>query len=203
MKTALSTMLALTTLTVTVQAQTTYNFDGLGQSSQTTQRPNFPRRTELTVIPPVQPMPSNPVPNLIPPYVPSPQPQLLPPAPQIGFNGRMIYDYGMQIVSVFRGSKAQQIGLEPGDVVTHVNNRPVRSLRDLQDALRIAARFRDGVVSLRVRNVRPYPAPQMVIMNFQLDNGLGPVVPANRDRNKAQVPTTTSSSQTRNTVSGK
>ncbi len=46
---------------------------------------------------------------------------------------------GAVVVEVQRGSPAEDSGLEPGDVVTEINGRPVRRSRDLRNALGVLA----------------------------------------------------------------
>lgn len=68
---------------------------------------------------------------------------------QLGFSGRNV-GYGVEVLRVNRGSTADRLGLERGDVVVGVNGRPVHCLSDYFRELRRAGRH----VWLEVIDVR-------------------------------------------------
>lgn len=100
-------------------------------------------------------------------YVAPPMPQ---PPVRLGFSGTMTCE-GMRVVQVQYGSYAQQIGLEPGDIITHINGKKVRDLYTYQNLLRWAVDYNHGHVNLRIKNVRanwdPY-APTFVTRHLDL-----------------------------------
>lgn len=102
------------------------------------------------------------------PYV-APHPNPYPPI-RLGFSGTITCE-GMRIVNVNWGSLAQKIGLEPGDVITHINGQKVTSMGRYQQLLRYAVEHRHGHVDLRIKNVRanwdPY-APHYVVRHLDL-----------------------------------
>ena len=75
--------------------------------------------------------------------------------PKLGFNGHMDYR-GMVVDSVVVNSVAFQMGLETGDVVTHVNGKPVTSYHTYLTLLRDAVNYQNGRVSLQIENIRYY-----------------------------------------------
>lgn len=83
----------------------------------------------------------------------------LPPAfiPKLGFSGRIIDGYGMEVTFVRYGSVAQAIGLEAGDVIVKIDGQPVHCVTDYETALQNAATHGGGQVDLVVRNVRYRP----------------------------------------------
>lgn len=93
------------------------------------------------------------------PYVaPAPMPQ---PPVQLGFSGTITCE-GMRVVSVVCGSYAEQLGLESGDIITHINGQKVRDLYTYQSLLVHAVQYDHGHLDLRIKNVRanwdPYAA---------------------------------------------
>ena len=105
------------------------------------------------------------------------------PKPKLGFDGQLIYNYGMKVISVNWGSAAKRAGLERGDVITKINGRMIRSQWDYDQALSDAARFQNGRVTLKVRNVRydwGHNVPKYAVVHAVLDgywSGPGPVGP--------------------------
>ena len=102
------------------------------------------------------------------------------PAPKLGFNGQMIYNYGMKVVSVNWGSAAQRAGLESGDIIVKINGQPIRSQWDYNQALRNAANYNFGRVHMKVRNVRydwGYNVPMYAFVQTTLDGFGSPVGP--------------------------
>ena len=106
------------------------------------------------------------------------------PTPKLGFNGQMIYGYGMKVVSVNWGSAAQRAGLESGDVILKINGRQIRSQWDYDQALQNSANFNYGRVNMKVRNVRydwGHQVPMFAYVNTVLDGfqggPVGPVGP--------------------------
>jgi S1-C subfamily serine protease len=79
-----------------------------------------------------------------------PDPYVVPAAPyRLGFDGAFT-GYGMLVQRVHYGSIAQQIGLEPGDVILAINGRRIFSYHHY---LNLLARS-GGYVTLTVRDVR-------------------------------------------------
>ncbi|QDT63128.1 PDZ domain-containing protein [Calycomorphotria hydatis] len=82
----------------------------------------------------------------------APQPQPNPGCHQVvlGLYGQPLYGYGLQVTSVVNFSIAQQIGLEPGDVITQANGRLIRNRWDLRQAMTNCGRF----INLTVSDIR-------------------------------------------------
>ena len=84
--------------------------------------------------------------------------------PLLGFVGQMQFGYGLVVQSVNPGSLADQIGLEPGDVITALNGQPVLSLDTYYTLLRESGGFvQMDAIDSRTGN----PAG----LDFYLDNG--------------------------------
>lgn len=84
--------------------------------------------------------------------------------PLLGFVGQMQFGYGLVVQSVNPGSLADQIGLEPGDVITALNGQPVQSLDMYYTLLRESGGFvQMEAIDSRTGN----PAG----LDFYLDNG--------------------------------
>jgi S1-C subfamily serine protease len=83
-------------------------------------------------------------PRLRPPYGGSSSSRVL-----LGFSGRNV-GYGVEVLRVNRGSTADRLGLERGDVVVGVNGRPVHCLNDYYRQLGRAG----GHVWLEVIDIR-------------------------------------------------
>jgi S1-C subfamily serine protease len=73
--------------------------------------------------------------------------------PKLGFRGRVDCD-GLKILSVGGNSLAWKLGLEAGDVITHVNGIEVKSHQQYLSILRHATTHHDGRVKLRIENIR-------------------------------------------------
>ena len=73
--------------------------------------------------------------------------------PLLGFRGRVEYD-GMNVLSVKGNTLAWRLGLEAGDVITHVNGIKIRSHQQYLNILRHATTHHDGHVDLRIENIR-------------------------------------------------
>lgn len=74
--------------------------------------------------------------------------------PRLGFHGHMIHGYGMRVDHVLVGTPAQQVGLEGGDVIWRIDGRRILSRFDYDNAMRNAALYQGGWLTLTVRNVR-------------------------------------------------
>lgn len=113
------------------------------------------------------------------------------PTPKLGFNGQMIYGYGMKIVSLNWGSAAQRAGLEPGDVIVKINGRKIKSQWDYNQALQSAANYQYGRVNMKVRNVRygwGQQVPMYAYVNTVLDGFQGgPVGPVGPQQQQGPV----------------
>ena len=91
--------------------------------------------------------------------------------PLLGFVGQMQFGYGLVVQSVNPGSLADQIGLEPGDVITALNGQPVLSLDTYYSLLRNSGGFvQMEAIDCRTGN----PAG----LDFYLDNGASGMVAA-------------------------
>ncbi len=93
-----------------------------------------------------------------PDYGQPPTTYIAPPAPpqppiRLGFDGQITCE-GMRVLNVQWGSFVKQIGLESGDIITHINGRKVTSLQRYQYLLRFAVENNHGHVDLRIKNVR-------------------------------------------------
>ena len=84
--------------------------------------------------------------RVAPVWNPNPWPQ---PQPRLGFNGRMEFG-GMRVLSVNFNSPAQQMGLEPGDLILSINGMRFGNLNQYYNVLRVAAPH----VHLHVRDIR-------------------------------------------------
>lgn len=73
--------------------------------------------------------------------------------PLLGFRGRGDYN-GMKVLSVKGNTLAWRLGLEAGDVITHVNGVKVESYQQYLNLLRHATTHHDGRVRLRIENIR-------------------------------------------------
>ena len=83
-------------------------------------------------------------------------PYVAPPAEppvRLGFSGTITCE-GMRVVNVIWGSYAQQLGLETGDIITHINGQKVTSLARYQQLLHYAVDHDHGHLVLRIKNVR-------------------------------------------------
>ncbi len=76
------------------------------------------------------------------------------PRPRLGFHGHMIHGYGMRVDHAHVGTPASQAGLEGGDVIWRIDGRRILSRFDYDNALRNAAMYQGGWLTLTVRNVR-------------------------------------------------
>ena len=74
--------------------------------------------------------------------------------PRLGFMGQIISGYGMRVMRTNYGSPADRAGLEGGDIIISINGRRIRNQYDYNDALRQAALYNAGYVSMSVRNIR-------------------------------------------------
>jgi|GEM_PF-1560792 len=115
-----------------------------------------------------------------PPAVTCVAPPMHQPHVRLGFEG-VITCHGMQIVQVVWNGHAQRIGLESGDVITHINGRRVTSLGVYQRLLQDAVVHDHGHVSLRIRNIRATWDPcaqRIVTRHLDLPHFGSPGVPA-------------------------
>lgn len=101
--------------------------------------------------------------------------------PRLGFMGQMIHGYGMRILHTNYGSPAAQAGLESGDIIMSINNHRVLSQWDYNQALRNAAMYNNGFVTMKVRNVRfdyGQSYQQFVFVSTRVIGGFGGGYPA-------------------------
>jgi S1-C subfamily serine protease len=93
-----------------------------------------------------------------PPYETRVAPEALvipqPTTPKLSFTGQIIPGVGMKVLSVRFGSPAAKAGLEHGDIVMSANGFPITQQFDLSNAVASAAAHNNGVVSMRVKNIR-------------------------------------------------
>ena len=80
---------------------------------------------------------------------------------------------GVLVVEVQAGSPADQVGLEPADVIREINQRPVNNAKDFERAVR---QVRRAAPVLRPRTVRPLDLPEM---DLRVDDQHG-VLPSSR-----------------------
>jgi hypothetical protein len=73
--------------------------------------------------------------------------------PQFGMYADSILDYGLQVRSVSFGSRAWRMGMQPGDIILSLNDRPLSCYGAWHSALAEAMRL-GGDVTLTVRDVR-------------------------------------------------
>ncbi len=73
---------------------------------------------------------------------------------QLGFQGRLIHDYGMRILRTTYGSPAERAGLEAGDIIFRINGRRIGCVVDYRESLQDAARYHNGRIRMLVKNVR-------------------------------------------------
>lgn len=104
-------------------------------------------------------------------------PDHCPHTPRLGFTGHMHYGQGMYVERVRRGSLAERLGLEAGDIIVEINGRRIRSDRDYAWALTEAAQHHDGHIDLLIDNVRARNgwdpgAQRFVTVHGHLDSGL-------------------------------
>ena len=74
------------------------------------------------------------------------------PTPTLGFHGSLAFN-GIRIDRVNFGSLAADVGLEAGDVITHVNGRRMTSIHVYRQQLR-NSQLNGGRVQLRIENIR-------------------------------------------------
>ena len=73
--------------------------------------------------------------------------------PKFGFSSSTIYGYGERIVHVRYGSRAESLGLEPGDVILSLNGYKLTYPGSWNDAL-TQALYNNNYVRLKIRDVR-------------------------------------------------
>jgi hypothetical protein len=76
------------------------------------------------------------------------------PLPKFGFSSFNIHGYGERVTSVRWGGLASQLGLEPGDVILSMNGHRLTYQGSWNDGLLDAIEHHDGLVRLRIRDVR-------------------------------------------------
>ena len=86
--------------------------------------------------------------------------------PKLGFYGHVVYGQGLMVDSVAWATEAARIGLEPGDVIVSVNNRPIRNWNDYNSAMY----YSGGSGRLLVRDRR---TGWLTNVYFVLNNGRG------------------------------
>jgi hypothetical protein len=91
--------------------------------------------------------------------------------PKFGFSSSTIYGYGERIVSVRFGSRAAQLGLEPGDVLLSLNGYKLTYSGSWNDALSRAL-YDGNYVRLKVRDTR---TGNIYFRETYVDYGNGPV----------------------------
>jgi hypothetical protein len=73
--------------------------------------------------------------------------------PKFGFSSSNIYGYGERVLNVRWGSRAESLGLEPGDVILSLNGYQLSYPGSWNDALSQAL-YNGNFVRLKVRDVR-------------------------------------------------
>jgi predicted metalloprotease with PDZ domain len=96
--------------------------------------------------------------------------------PKFGFSSSNIGGYGERVVFVRYGSRAAQLGLEPGDVILSLNGYALTYRGSWSDALSRALYEDGGLVRIRVRDVRTGYVVSREIFVGDSGIGGGPVV---------------------------
>ena len=91
--------------------------------------------------------------------------------PKFGFASSTIYGYGERVVSVRFGSRAAQLGLEPGDVLLSLNGYKLTYPGSWNDALSRAL-YDGNYVRLKIRDTR---TGNIYFRETYVDYGNGPV----------------------------
>lgn len=108
------------------------------------------------------------------------QPSPSVPAVSLGFTG-VLTSQGLRVISVACGSHAHRIGLESGDVITHIDGQRFYTYARFQEILSHVIMDHGGRLTLRIRNVRhnwdPWQ-PKFVNRVYFLPVWGPPVVPA-------------------------
>ena len=91
--------------------------------------------------------------------------------PLLGFSGHIEYGWGMMVDRVRRGSPADRMGLERGDVVVRINDQRIRSYDDYYTALRSA----EERVRVQIDDVR---GRGLIWDSCYISRGRGPTVAA-------------------------
>jgi hypothetical protein len=106
--------------------------------------------------------------------------------PRFGFSSFNIGGVGERVTYVRWGGLASQFGLEPGDIVLSMNDVRLTYHGSWNDALRHAILEHDGLVSLRIRDVRT----GLVARRQMFVGGAGPIVHHyNHDGNAGPIAT--------------
>ena len=75
--------------------------------------------------------------------------QVAPELPRLGFDARVM-ELGLEITAVQPGSLAELLGLQPGDILSHVNDNPMESIPAYQAAIQQSVEEFDGFLKLQV-----------------------------------------------------
>ena len=174
MKTAFSTLALITAVLVSVSttnAQQVYDFENAGSNSDDVGFAPSPFVTPNGA--------SDYAPGgfgFNPPPAPAPAPSSVS-QPTLGFQGRMLYGQGIVIDSLDYNGQAAAMGVEVGDIITHLGPNASRQFRIKSFAhylqmLRDAAKHNNGRVAMTLtNNGNPWAAPGTVILKFQLQSG--------------------------------
>jgi S1-C subfamily serine protease len=76
--------------------------------------------------------------------------QAIPDKDELGATGEAIEGQGIRVVAIAKGSPAALLGLDPGDVITDINGKPVRTMDEYHRAVRSST----GEMWFTVLNVR-------------------------------------------------
>ncbi len=93
--------------------------------------------------------------------------------PTLGFLGRMVPGHGLEIDSVMPRSLAAHIGLQQGDIITHIGSTQVRSHAHYQRLLRDVDLYHGGDVELTIFDPNPWTKTPDITLLFNLHSTLG------------------------------
>lgn len=102
----------------------------------------------------------------------APGPDLMGGTPRLGILGHFDWGHGMHVDSVMWGTPAQQMGLEPGDVIRSINGRWLRTESDYF----VAMSYSGSHVRVLVEDVRTGAlVPRIAHLHGGIVYGSGPI----------------------------
>ena len=93
--------------------------------------------------------------------------------PRLGFRGRMLYGGGLLIEALQPGGQAEQLGIEVGDIITHIGPRrsnmiEIQSFDHYRSLLRKAVRYNGGRMVVRLQNGNMWSSSPVVYLPVRL-----------------------------------